>query len=335
MAGHTVNGSGNGARSGAQALALLAAPLNASIVRALAKGGMKLTDFSCQAGTPAQSTLRTQLRLLVDGDVLRKRRQNRFPGALEYELSASGRDLLFVIGALQQWLDDRADGPLQLGSDEAKATIKALADGWSATMVRALAAGPLSLTELDGLIAAHNYPSLERRLATMRLAGLLEPRPNAGRGTPYAVAERLRRAVAPLLAAARWERSHRRGEAPCIGRIDIEAMLLLAIPLGDLEVTRPGSCRMAVELSKVRRSRLAGVTVDVIDSGAAICTTELRSDATTWAHGDVSAWLDALVDGADQRLEYGGDCALAQSLVNGMHSTLFRASGSRQSVDQA
>ncbi len=46
-------------------------------------------------------------------------------------------------------------------------------------MLRALAAGSLSLTELDRLIGALSYPSLERRLVAMRLAGLVGARADA------------------------------------------------------------------------------------------------------------------------------------------------------------
>ncbi len=47
-----------------------------------------------------------------------------------------------------------------------------------------------------GVISSLSYPSLERRLAAMRLAGLIEARPGNGRGTPYAVTDWLRRGIA-------------------------------------------------------------------------------------------------------------------------------------------
>ena len=52
-------------------------------------------------------------------------------------------------------------------------------------MMRALAARPLSLTELDSLISDLSYPALERRLSSMRIAGLVEAQPSQrGRRPP-------------------------------------------------------------------------------------------------------------------------------------------------------
>jgi DNA-binding HxlR family transcriptional regulator len=200
LATSSVNGSEIGARSGAQTLVLLAAPLNVSILRALAEGPRQQSELRQAAGSPAQTTLRAQLRHLVEIGAVEMQRRNDFPGALDYELTAAGGGLLDVLLVLEAWLE-KAHPPLTLGGNEAKAAVKALAEGWSTTMLWALAGGPLSLTELDRAIGAVSYPSLERRLSALRLAALVKPAPNRGRGTPYAVTDWLRQAVAPLTAA--------------------------------------------------------------------------------------------------------------------------------------
>jgi len=66
-----------------------------------------------------------------------------------------------VADTVEAWLARAPAGPIPLGSEVAKAAIKALVDGWEATMLRALAARPLSLTEFDSLIAGLSYPALE------------------------------------------------------------------------------------------------------------------------------------------------------------------------------
>ena len=98
-------------------------------------------------------------------------------------------------------------------------------------MLRALASGSLSLTELDGLIGALSYPSLERRLVAMRLAGLVEPVADAAKGIPYAVTGWLRQGVAPLAVAIRWERCYLPDDTEPIKRIDAETGLLLSAPM--------------------------------------------------------------------------------------------------------
>jgi DNA-binding HxlR family transcriptional regulator len=323
LAANTVNGSGNGARSGAQTLVLLAAPLNSLILAALADGPRQLGELQRETGSPAQTTLRAQLKRLVEIGTIEKHRRNRFPGALEYELTRAGRDLLIVVSAVQAWLERSPGGPLTLGEGPAKAAIKALAESWSTTMVRVLAAGPLSLTELDGVIVPLSYPALERRLAAMRLAGLIEACRGNGRGTPYGVSTWLRHGVAPLAAAARWERRHRSHASSPIARLDAEAAFLLAVPLLRLQPDLSGTCRAAIEIPNGDESRLAGVTIAVERGRIASCTTRLAVDADAWALGPASAWLEAVIERDDDRLELGGDGRLAAALLDGLHTALF------------
>ncbi len=310
-------------RSGAQTLTLLATPLNCLILRALAEEPKEQGELRRAAGSPAQSTLRAQLRKVAAIGAIAKHRRNRFPGILEYELTASGHDLLIVAAVLEQWLGGAPDGPLHLGSNSAKAAIKALADGWSTTMLRALAAGPLSLTELDRVIGSLSYPSLERRLSAMRLAGQLESSPGNGRGTPYAVTDWLREGMAPIAAAARWERRHLPEATAPIARIDAEAAFLLSMQLLRLPAELSGTCRMAVEIPNGKVRRLAGVMVEVEDGELTSCATQLRGSPDAWALGSPAAWLNAVIEHDSDRLELGGNYHLARSLLDGLHAALF------------
>jgi DNA-binding HxlR family transcriptional regulator len=319
-----VNGSGNGMRSGAQALSLLAVPLNCFILGALREGPMEQGELRQGAGSPAQSTLRAQLKRLAEIGAIAKHRRNRFPGILEYELAPPGHDLLFVAGVLERWLGDAPGGPLALGGNPAKAAIKALAEGWSTTMLRALAAGPLSLTELDQVIGSLSYPSLERRLGAMRLSGQVESRPGDGRGTPYAVTEWLRRGIAPIAAAARWERRHLPRATTPIARIDVEAIFLLTLPMLRLSTDMSGVCRMAAEIPNGQGRRLAGVMVEVEEGQIASCATQLRGNPSAWALGPPLAWLNAVIERDSDRLELGGDGDLTRALLGALHETLFK-----------
>lgn len=317
------NGSGNGARSGAQTLVLLAAPLNVAILRTLSAGPKQQSQLRRDTGSPAQTTLRAQLKRLIEVGAVSKDRRNRFPGVLEYELTTAGRDLLFVIGALEGWLERAPAGPLRFGDNASKAAIKALVEGWSTKMLRVLAARALSLTELDRVIGDLSYPSLERRLGAMRLADQVEARPGNGRGTPYAVTTWTRRGVAPLAAAARWERRYLPATTTPIGRHDAEAAFLLAVPLLRLPSGCSGSCRMGVEFPDGGTKRLAGVMTEVSDGRIASCATQLQGHPDAWALGSSAAWLNAVIARDASGLELGGDCAFARSLLDALHDTLF------------
>jgi DNA-binding HxlR family transcriptional regulator len=207
LAGNTVTGrDGSGARAGTRTLNLVAAPLNAPIMRALQEEPKRQADLRDEIGHAAQTTLRTQLKKLCDAGAIKKRRRNRFPGVLEYGLTKAGVDLLSVAGSLEAWLRKSPVGPLELSSRPARAAVKALANGWEATIAHALADTALTLTELNNAIAQLSYPSVERRLAAMRLAGLVEARNTDGPGTPYGLTEWAREGLGLIAAAARWER---------------------------------------------------------------------------------------------------------------------------------
>jgi DNA-binding HxlR family transcriptional regulator len=323
LPGKPVNGSGNGARSGAQTLLLLAAPLSGFVLRALADGPKQLSELQRLADFPAQTTLRAQLKRLVESGAVAKNRRNRFPGVLEYELTDGGLDLLFAAGVLESWLAKSSGGPLSLGGGAAKASIKALAEGWSTTMLRALAASPLTLTQLDGLISSLSYPALERRLSALRIAGLVEPLPGNGRGTPHRVTTWAREGVAPLAAAVRWEQSHLGENAAPIGRLDAEAAFLLTVPMLRLPDETAGSCRLVVETHNGRAVMPAGVTVAVEDGRVASCVTRLQRDADAWAIGPPDAWLSALIEENIDRLELGGRRRFARLLIERLQGQLF------------
>ncbi len=312
-------------RAGGFLLSLLSVPLNVHVLQTLDEEPRPLTDLRRAVGSPPQTTMRGHLRSLTEIGVL-ERRRNSFPGSVDYRIGKAGEDLLEVRRALQDWLAVAPDGPVGLGSVAAKSAIKALVQGWSSAIVRALAARPLSLTELNRLIAGLNYPSLERRLGAMRLVGQIEARSGQGRSTPYAVTEWLRLAVAPLLAACAWERQHLPTQTPALGKLDIESIFLLTIPMLTVPSEHSGRCRFAAELrAGGEGGALAGTMIEVADGRIASCASRLEGTADAWATGSSSAWIEAIRGGEFDRLELGGDCQLALALLDALNGTLFGA----------
>jgi DNA-binding HxlR family transcriptional regulator len=310
-------------RAGAHGLSLLGTSPNAIVLRALAEGPTGLAELQARGGAPG-STLRARLRELCDADVVATRRGCTLRGRSKaYELTEAGEDLLLVAEILEGWLDESPNGGRGFGGDGAKAAIGALAEGWSATLLRALAARPLSVADLDSLISAFNYPSLERRIAAMRHAGQVEARPMKGRETPYAVTDWLRRGVAPLLASIRWERRHLNGSGVPLTALDVEAAFLLAVPLLELESGLSSACRLAVELPNGKEKRVVGVRAGIEDGTVTSCVSRLDGNVDAWASGSVGAWLRALIDRDEESLELGGDGRLARTLIAGLHDVLF------------
>jgi DNA-binding HxlR family transcriptional regulator len=327
LSGKPVKGSGTGARTGAHALALLAVPLNSAILHSLSSGPKRQVELRRECGSPAQSTLRSHLKVLEGIGTIAKQRRSAFPRSIEYELVEPGRELRFVDAALERWLSEAPEEPLEPGSDSAKAATEALVEGWSSTIVRVLAGRRLSLTELDGLIGALNYPALERRLASMRLAGMVEPAPGNGREKPYVLTEWLRRGIAPIAAASRWERRNVPESTAGIDRIDAEAGLLLAVQLLRLPAEVSGSCRLTIEVADGSEAERATVVV-AVSGGSALPIVPPGDQATdSWIAGPPNAWFRAVIEADFAHLEVGGHKRLATAVLQSLNAALFSPAG--------
>jgi DNA-binding HxlR family transcriptional regulator len=316
-------------RAGGTVLSLIAAPLSVPILRAHLEGPLRLPDLRERIGGAAQTTLRGQVGNLRGIGALKRCVRSGMPYTVENELTPVGLGVLSVAEVVEAWLARAPQGPIPLGSESAKGAIRALVGGWGSTMLRALSARPLSLTELSSVINDHSYPALERRLSAMRAARQLEPRPNGDRGAkPYGVTEWTRQAVAPIAAAGRCECEYLAQSTDPFMRIDIEAIFLLSVPLVDLDVTRSGACLLAVDTGPGRPGqpidRLASVHVEVEEGTITTCRSRLECDPQTWALGSTTAWVDAIFEGETDRLRIGGDRArLAEELIKRLHTSLF------------
>jgi DNA-binding HxlR family transcriptional regulator len=280
---------------------------------------MRLAELRKATGLPAQTTLRGHLATLDEIGVVRKRPTERMPYAVENELTPMGRELLRVGKRLEAWLRQSPDGPISLESNAAKGSVKALVDGWGSTMMRALAAKPQSLTELDSMIAGLSYPALERRLSSMRIAGLVEAQPSRGVGTPYAVTGWARRGIMPLAVASRCERLHMSSETTPVTQGDIEAAFMLATPLVGLPDVAMGSCQLEVE-----RTEGESVSVQVrVERGRVVsCVSALEPPPDAYAAGSVASWFNAIDAGSVGQLRLGGGRQLTEGLVLGLHAAL-------------
>lgn len=311
-------------RAGGRALTVLATPLNFQVLRALTERPMRLAQLRKATGLPAQTTLRGHLSSLSELGVLAKRPTRQMPYAVEHELTPMGHELLDVAGRLDLWLARAPDGPISLESGAAKGAIRALVDGWGSTMMPVLAANPLSLTELDSQISELSYPALERRLSSMRIAGLVEPLQTQGSGTPYTVTDWARLGVAPLAAASHCELVHLGPGSALVSEVDIEAAFLLAAPLVGLPERVAGDCQLEVEPSPGVIPNSTGVQLRIEGGRIVSCVSRLEPRPAAYAAGPAVNWFNAVNHGAVGALRFGGTRGIAEDVVRGLHSS-FKA----------
>ncbi|HET6997010.1 MAG TPA: hypothetical protein VFI03_00340 [Solirubrobacterales bacterium] len=303
-------------------------PLNTRILRAHAEGSLRNTELRARVGGVAPTTVRAAVANLLEVGVLSKIFVGNSSYAVATELNPAGEEMLFVASVVEDWLGRCPNGPLAPNSEAAKGAVKALAGGWSSSLMRALAGGPRTLAELHELIPKVSYPSLERRISWMRATGQIEAVEREGRGTPYGVTDWLRRAIGPLGAAGRCERLYMDAESGPITDVEVEASFLLVLPLIPLRKSARGACTLAANTGPVgsddEQPLLTGVTVEVEGGEIVSCTPTINHEPATWAVGSAEAWLDLVIDGRIEDLRIGGSAPqLALDLATGLHFALF------------
>ena len=312
-------------RAGGYTLTLLATPRVIPLLTSLAEGVKGRLDLRRDSGFPAQSTLRTQLARLESLGAIAGRRGDAFPGALEYRITDSGRELLDVAQMLIGWLALKPAGPLEPNSDEARAAVKGLVDGWLARMLTPLADAPHSLTELDKRLSTASYPALERRLETLRLTELVEERVRKRGGTPYAPSDWLRRGVGPLALAARWEHQTHPQDAEPLSRQELESALRISSPLLALSPETSGECQLVLRqpVKRGKGKRILGL-LEIERGKASIGAVYSRRKPKAWASGTADDWFIAMIAGTPERLRLSGDTAPLLEVLTGARRELFQ-----------
>ena len=276
-------------RAGAVALSLLSAPLNVHLLQALEDGPLPLIDLRRSVGSPPQSTMRVYSRTLVDLGTLERQRQAAFPGTVEYgapsrarPCSTSARFTRVAAGSAvgpgrprEYRQQERDEGAGRGMVDEHHPRAR----GETAFPDRPQPADPADQLPLARAAPGRPAPGRPGRTASRRRTG-----------TPYRATTWLRRAIVPLAAGAWWERRHL-ADPPLIGRLDVEAAFLLAIPLVEL----PDGLERQVPPRGRDPGRLltvfAGVLITIEDGKVVSCSSRLEGRGRGWASGSAGTWM--------------------------------------------
>jgi DNA-binding HxlR family transcriptional regulator len=236
--------------------------------------------------------------------------------------SSKGEEFLFVAFAIERWLRNCPGGPLELGLRGARA-LAPLVCCWSATVTHALAPEPLTLAELDRAVSVLDADTVAEHVEAMERSGQVRTLPEA-KETRYALTDWGREAIAPIVAAIRYECRYPEDDVLPPDVFDAEAAFQMALPLLRLPPHLRGSCRLGVEISG-EEPLMAGATVQV-ERGCVLSSSALLDEAPeTWATGSPLDWCETVIDPSTERLELGGDTELAGALLEALHETLFGA----------
>lgn len=305
------------ARPGGWALAFFGAPSNATLLRALRGGPADLEELATAAAL-AGGDAEAALAQLLDAGLVGRRGDAAAsrPGA--YELRPLGREMLIVAAVLETWLGRAPGGPLRLDLADGQAAVRALLSAWESRLVRALAAGPKDLGELQETLLGVAAAELPEGLAELSAIGLLEAGAPAA---PIALTDWCRRALAPLAVAVRCERVHVPAETVAPTPVDFETAFLLGLPLISLEPEVEGYLLLRIE-NRRDSAAVAHVLAQVGGGGLIACEAKLEVLPRDWVSGSERLWVEAVGEGELDGLEYGGDVRLGKSLVTALRQAL-------------
>ena len=238
-----------------------------------------------------------------------------------YTISDEGREALFVAAAIERWLGDAPDGPIEYESAAAAGAVAALLGGWSAAVVHGLAREPMTSAELHAAIDGIGRRRLQIQLSAMHGAGLLEAL-GEGEEALYAMTDWLRRGIAPLITAARLERVQEMEGATPIDGSDVEAGFRMALALVELPEALAGVCSLRVKPDG-QQGPPGGVTASIERGEVVSCEAGVEQKANAWALGSLDDWLDAVIDQDAEAVRTGGDNWLTDALINALHHALF------------
>lgn len=313
-------------RAGSQALGIFARQLTARVLHIHAEGQLCPSRLEERVGWAPGTSLRTATSTLRRLGALARVTPMRGGRGTATELTPAGRELLLVAEALEHWLLSSPGGPIPLDSTAGRGTVKVLTAGWDSTIAMALAERPLSLTELNDAIVNTNYPALKRRISKLRSTSLVAPL-GRGKGTTYVATDWLRRAIAPIVVAGRWERKH----DPSFQRVtrgEAEAAFMLTLPLVDrLPGAASGTCALTVlaaEESEGPPGEIGGVAVAVEQGRISAFSPNTALAPTTWALGTADAWFEAVIEGRPEVLDIrGSQPELPLGIVETIHTVLL------------
>jgi DNA-binding HxlR family transcriptional regulator len=234
--------------------------------------------------------------------------------------SSKGEEFLFVAFAIERWLRSCPDGPLELGLRGARA-LAPLVCCWSATVTHALAPEPLTLAELDRAVSVLDTDTVAEHVEAMERSSQVKALPGRGE-TRYALTEWGREAIAPIVAAVRYERRYPEDDVLPPDVFDVEAAFQMALPQLRLPPYLRGTCRLGVQIPG-EEALIAGATVQVERGCVLSSSALLDEEPETWATGSPLDWCETVIDPSAERIESGGDTELTGILLNALHEALF------------
>lgn len=310
--------------STADVLRLLSAGATGAILMALGEGPLRTKSLTERVPGYAPRTIYRYAGKLSELEVVEREEQPGVPSKVVHMLTdPCGTELYelvnrFADASLTRLPDGRLDA-------HAWASLGLLADLWEAGMVEELSCDARSPTELARGPHGLSYHQVNRRAGLFKAGGLLCEEEGSGRRRCYGLTEKTRRKMGLLAGIARWRHHHVIAEdEEGMTAAEMATVLRVALPLLSLP-NHKGKC---LDLSVQAADDAAGaegekVWAEVKADGTLHSCANQPAEPDSWARGQVSAWIPALLDGDAHQVLVGDDESLISDCLTGLYETLW------------
>jgi DNA-binding HxlR family transcriptional regulator len=305
----------------ANVLRLLSAGASGAILMALGEGPLRTKELTARIAGYAPRTIYRYSTKLAEVGLIDRDEEPGVPSKVVHTLAASGRELFDLLGAY-------ASASLKrLPSGEIAApdwgALAVVADFWETGIVDALSRHPRSLTELAHYEHDLSFHQISRRATLLSRDGFIEVATGSGRGRRYTLTPKARRATGLIAGIGRWRRRHVVSEGSGLNTAEAAGLMRAALPL--VVLPDHGGKRFELRIAPVgERVAVEPVWAAIEGDGAIVNCPDPLENVDSAAHGNVTVWVDSVLDGPRNGLKVTGDSQLIVDCLRQLHATLWQ-----------
>lgn len=304
-------------------LRLLGAGASGSIMMALRARPLRTKELTERVPGYAPRTIYRYSAKLAELGMVEREEEPGVPSKVVHRLTEpSGRELADLIDAYA----DASLGRLPNGEIGAHewGSFALVADLWESGMVAALREGPRSLTELSQGDHDLSFHQVSRRASLFAISGFIEETTEGTRYRRFALTEKSRRAMALIAGLGRWRRRHvvPKGTAGLTSG-EVAGVIQALLPLVALPEHRGKGLELRISPRGGSGAEEETVWAEIGPAGVLASCLEPAGKIDAVACGQVSTWVDAVLDGPGKGLSTKGDARLLDECLRRLHSVLW------------
>ncbi len=305
----------------ANMLRLLSVGASGAILMALGEGPLRTKELTARIAGYAPRTIYRYSTRLAEIGLIDRDEEPGVPSKVVHTLSEPGRELFDLLGTY-------ASASLKrLPSGEIAApdwgALAVVADFWETGILDALSLEPRSLTELAHRQHALSFHQISRRATLLSRHGVIEVAAGSGKGRRYTLTPKARRTTGLIAGIGRWRRRHVVPEGSGLSTVEAAGLMRTALPL--VALPDHGGKRFELRISPVvERVAVEAVWGVVERDGAIVNCADPLEEVDSAVHGDVTAWVDSVLDGPRNGLKIDGDSQLIADCLQQLHAALWQ-----------